>query len=150
LLVSLERVDAARVDQLSVDPEWSDRAERAEAECFRRMIEDLPAEASELIGGSVARVADGWHTRVAHDPMGGYWNKALGFCEPITDDTVARVVEGTRESGAPVMAFALQPRVLPHDWSGIAERHGLSQGNLMVKFLGPAEPPADVETDLRI
>jgi GNAT superfamily N-acetyltransferase len=150
LPVSLERVDAARVSEQSADPEWSDRAERAEAECFRRMIEDLPAEASDLIGGSVARVADGWHTRVAHDPMGGYWNKALGFCDPISDETVAQVVEGSRAAGVPVMAFALQPRVLPTDWSEIAERHGLSQGNVMVKFLGPAEPPADAETDLRI
>jgi len=133
-----------------VDPEWSDRAERAEAESFRRMIEDLPAEAAELIGSSVVPVADGWHSRVVRDPMGGYWNKALGFCEPITDETVAQVVEGSREVGVPVMAFALQPRVLPDDWSEVAERHGLDQGNVMVKFLGPAEPPSDAETDLRI
>ncbi|GAA1478088.1 hypothetical protein GCM10009623_25340 [Nocardioides aestuarii] len=133
-----------------VDPEWSDRAERAEAAAFRRMIEDLPGEARELVGASVAQVADGVHTRVAHDPMGGYWNKALGFCEPVTEETVAEVVSGNRECGVSALAFALQPRVVPGDWSAIGERHGLTRGAVMVKFLGPAEPPADATTDLRV
>ena len=134
----------------SVDPEWSDRAERAEATAFRRLLEDLPPEAAELIGASVVPVADGWHSRVVRDPMGGYWNKAIGFCEPITDETVARVVAGSEEAGVPAMAFALQPRVLPGHWAEIAARHGLTPGNVMVKFLGPAEPPTEYETDLRI
>ena len=138
------------MDEDTVDPEWSDRAERAEAEAFRRMIEDLPAEAAQLVGASVAPVADGWHTRVVRDPMGGYWNKALGFCDPLTEDTVAQVVEGNRQTGVPAMAFALQPRVLPHDWDDVAARHRLTQGTVMVKFLGPVEPPADASTDLRI
>jgi GNAT superfamily N-acetyltransferase len=114
------------------------------------MMEDLSPDTAELIGASVVPMADGWHTRVVRDPMGGYWNKALGFCDPITDETVSQVVEGNRETGVPVMAFALQPRVLPEDWPDVAARHGLTQGNVMVKFLGPAEPPTGVETDLRI
>ena len=134
----------------TVDPEWSDRAERAEAQAFRRMIEDLPADAADLVGASVVPVADGWHTRVVRDPLGGYWNKALGFCDPVTDDTVAQVVHGNHEAGVPAMAFALQPRVVPDDWPDVAARHGLTQGNVMVKFLGPAEPPDEVSTDLRI
>ncbi len=133
-----------------MDPEWSDRAERAEAESFRRLMEALPSEAAALIGASVVRVADGWHTRVARDPMGGYWNKALGFCEPLAEETVTEVITGNREVGVPAMAFAVQPRVLPEDWADITARHGLRQGNVMVKFLGPVQPPPDVETDLRI
>ena len=42
---------------------------------------------------STHRAGDGVHTVVVRDPMWGYWNKALGFCEPVTDETVAEAVE---------------------------------------------------------
>jgi ribosomal protein S18 acetylase RimI-like enzyme len=81
--------------------------------------------------------------------MWGYWNKALGFCEPVTEATVAAAV--TRATDLEVSAFALQmqPRVVPEDWPSLAARHGFAQGTLFVKCFGPATP-REVDTDLRV
>jgi GNAT superfamily N-acetyltransferase len=92
---------------------------------------------------------DGVHTVVVRDPMWGYWNKALGFCEVVTEEVVAAVRARAEDRGVPVFAYQLQPRVKPQDWAAIAESHGLTQGTTFVKCFGPAEPRA-VETDLRI
>ena len=81
--------------------------------------------------------------------MFGYWNKALGFCEPVTEDVVAEVVDRGRGRGVGALALQVQPRVLPEDWADLAARHGLVPGTLMVKCFGPAEPRT-VETDLTI
>jgi ribosomal protein S18 acetylase RimI-like enzyme len=93
--------------------------------------------------------ADGVHTVVVRDPMWGYWNKALGFCEPVTDDTVVEVIDRGRGLEVPAFAFLLQPRVTPDDWPALAERHGLGPGTMFVKCFGSAEP-REVETDLAI
>jgi ribosomal protein S18 acetylase RimI-like enzyme len=134
--------DAAR-------PEWSDLAECTEAIAMQRMMIDQPPDVVELLGMSAPALADGVHTVVVRDPMWGYWNKALGFCEPIAEETVAEAVD--RATALSVAAFALQvqPRALPDDWEAITERQGLSQGTMFVKCFGPAEP-REVETDLRI
>jgi ribosomal protein S18 acetylase RimI-like enzyme len=129
--------------------EWSDLAERTEAVGMVRLIEDLAPEVRNLLGADTRTVGDGVHTIVSRDPMFGYWNKSLGFCKTVTDDQVAQVTADGTAYGVPVLALQLQPRVVPDDWSAIAERHGLVPGNVMVKFFGPATP-REVETDLRI
>ena len=134
----------------SMDADWADRAERTEAIAMRRMLDDLPAGARSELGIATRDVADGVQTLVARDPMGGYWNKALGFCDTVTATTVEDVLRAAAAGAVPALAFALQPRVVPDDWDVIAAAHGLQQGSMMVKFLGPAEPRTDVETDLRI
>ena len=129
--------------------EWSDLAERTEAAAMQRMMTDQPAEVVDLLGISAHRLADGVHTVVVRDPMWNYWNKALGFCRTVTDETVAEAVERAATDGVAAFAFQLQPRVVPDDWDVIAARHGLTTNNMFVKCFGPAEP-REVETDLRI
>jgi hypothetical protein len=122
------------------NPEWSDRAERTEAAAMWRMMTDQPDEVKEALGVSASLLADGVHTVVVRDPMWGYWNKALGFCEQITDATVAEAVERATHEGVAGFAIQVQPRALPGDWDAIVEAHGLAQGTTFVKCFGPAEP----------
>jgi|tagenome__1003787_1003787.scaffolds.fasta_scaffold20933746_3 ribosomal protein S18 acetylase RimI-like enzyme len=134
---------------MSANREWSDLAERTEAAAMRRILDDQTPEVRDLLGMSTHAVGDGVHTVVVRDPMWGYWNKALGFCEPVTDDIVGAVADRCRDLAATVAALLVQPRVVLDDWSSITERHGLTPGTVMVKCFGPAEP-RPVETDLRI
>ena len=60
--------------------------------------------------------------------MFGYWNKALGFCEPVTEDVVGPVLERGRVLGLPAVGLLLQPRVQPRDWESTAEGLGLTRG----------------------
>jgi GNAT superfamily N-acetyltransferase len=131
------------------NPDWSDLAERTEAAAMRRLMTDQPAEVVDLLGVSAPPLADGVHTVVVRDPMWGYWNKALGFCETVTDATVTEAVDRARAQGVAAFALQVQPRVVPDDWDAIVERHGLTQGTMFVKCFGPAEP-REVATDLRI
>jgi ribosomal protein S18 acetylase RimI-like enzyme len=128
---------------------WSDLAERTEAAAMRRIVDDQTAEVHDRLGMDSHPAGDGVHTVVVHDPMWGYWNKALGFCDPVAEDTVADVVARGRRLGVPALGLLLQPRVVPADWTSIAGRHGLVQGTMFVKCFGPAEP-RDVRTDLTI
>ncbi|WP_191907787.1 GNAT family N-acetyltransferase [Nocardioides cynanchi] len=134
---------------MEASPEWSDLAECTEAVALRRMMTDQPAEVGALLGISAAPLADGVHTVVVRDPMWGYWNKALGFCETLTDETVAEAVGRARTEGVAVFALQVQPRALPDDWDALVAGHGLTEGTMFVKCFGPAGPRA-VETDLRI
>ncbi len=94
-------------------------------------------------------LADGVQTIVVQDPMGGYWNKALGFCSPVAAATVTEAVEAATAALVQVFALQLQPRVVPDDWAAVVERHALTEGTTFVKCFGPAEP-STVETSLRI
>jgi GNAT superfamily N-acetyltransferase len=134
---------------MSANPEWSDLAERTEAAAMRRIVDDQTSAVQDLLGMSTHPAADGVHTVVVDDPMFGYWNKALGFCEPVTEEVVAEVVERGRERGVGALVLQVQPRALPDDWTGLTARQGLTPGMVMVKCFGPAEPRT-VETDLTI
>ncbi len=116
---------------------------------MKRLMNDQPPEVVELLDISAATLADGVHTIVVRDPMWGYWNKALGFCETVDDATIGKAVSRARDREVPAFAFQVQPRAVPDDWAGIAERYGLTEGTMFVKLFGPAEPRT-VETDLRI
>jgi GNAT superfamily N-acetyltransferase len=129
--------------------EWSDLAERTECQALRRIVEDQTPDVQARLDMSTHHAGDGVHTVVVHDPMWGYWNKALGFCEPATAEIVADVRGRAEARGVPAFAFQLQPRVVPEDWDAITEQHGLTPGTVFVKCFGPAEPRS-VETDLRI
>jgi GNAT superfamily N-acetyltransferase len=140
---------AAMTDATGPDPEWSDLAERTEALAMKRMMDQQPGETVERLGISAAALADGVHCVVARDPMWGYWNKALGFCTTVSDDTVLEAVTRARERQIPAFALQVQPRALPDDWAAVTDRHRLTEGTMFVKLFGPPEPRA-VETDLRI
>jgi len=134
---------------MSANPEWSDLAERTEAAAMRRIVDDQTSEVQDLLAMSTHPAGDGVHTVVVDDPMFGYWNKALGFCEQVGEDVVAEVVDRGRRRGVGALVLQVQPRVLPDDWADLAARHGLTPGTVMVKCFGPAEPRT-VETDLTI
>ena len=131
------------------NPEWSDLAERTEAAAMRRMMTDQPGDVVDRLGISAPPLADGVHTVVVRDPMWGYWNKALGFCQTVTDATVAEAVDRARSEGVAAFALQAQPRALPDDWDSVIERHALTRGTVFVKCFGTTEP-REVETDLRI
>ena len=133
----------------AANPDWSDLAERTEALAMQRMMSQASPATAELLGISAPDLADGVHTVVVRDPMWGYWNKALGFCTTVHESTVAEAIARARDQQIHAFAFQVQPHALPPDWSGITERHGLTEGTMFVKCLGPAEP-REVETDLRI
>ena len=134
---------------MSGHSDWSDLAERTEAAAMRRIIEDQTTEVRDQLGMSTHAAGDGVHTVVVRDPMWGYWNKALGFCERVTADLATEVVERGRDLGVPALGLLLQPRVVPDDWAAIADRLRLERGTMFVKCFGPAEPRS-VETDLTI
>lgn len=129
--------------------EWSDLAERTEAIAMRRLMDDQTPATHELLGMSTHDAGDGVHTVVVRDPMWGYWNKALGFCDTVGESVVAEVRSRAEDLGVPAFGLLIQPRAMPDDWAGIAERHDLTQGTTFVKCFGPAEPRT-VQTDLRI
>lgn len=129
--------------------DWSDLAEHTEAVAMRRIMDDQTAEVHEQLDMSTHAAGDGVHVVVVHDPMWGYWNKALGFRETVTEETVAAVLDRGRERGVGALGLLLQPRVVSDDWDRIATKHDLAQGTTFVKCFGPTEPRT-VETDLRI
>jgi ribosomal protein S18 acetylase RimI-like enzyme len=129
--------------------DWSDLAECTEAGAMRRIIEAQTEPVREQLGMSTHDAGDGVQTVVVEDPMWGYWNKALGFCEPVGEDLVSEVRRRAEQLGVPALGLLLQPRVVPGDWPEIAARQGLTRGTMFVKCFGPAEPRT-VETDLTI
>ncbi len=134
----------------TTDPDWSDRAERTEAIAMERFNAETDPETRRLLGMDVRHLGTGALTFVHRDPMGGYWNKALGFTEPLTDDGLTEVVRAVELSGVPALAVQVQPRCQPPGFDKAAGRLGLVEGAAFVKCFGPAEP-RDVDTDgLRI
>jgi GNAT superfamily N-acetyltransferase len=140
---------AAMTDATGPDAEWSDLAERTEALAMQRMMHQQPVATVERLGISAPALADGVHCVVVRDPMWGYWNKALGFCTTVSEDTVLEATTRAGELQVPAFAFQIQPRALPDDWAAVCERHQLAEGTMFVKFFGPLRP-RPVETDLRI
>ena len=132
-----------------MNAEWSDLAERTEAILMERFNEETESRTRTLLGMDTRRIGTGVLTFVHRDPM-GYWNKALGFTEPVTDERLAEVVRVVERSGVPGLAIQVQPRCQPDDFATAAQRLGLTPGGMFVKLFGPAEP-RDVATDgLRI
>jgi GNAT superfamily N-acetyltransferase len=134
---------------MSANAEWSDLAERTEAVAMRRIIEDQVPEVREQLAMSTHACGDGVHTVVVRDPMWGYWNKALGFCDVVDEEVVAQVRTRAETLGVAAVGLLLQPRVVAEDWPAITRRQHLTRDTLFVKCFGPAEP-REVETDLRI
>ena len=116
---------------------------------MRRIVDDQTPEVRDRLGMSSHPAGDGVHTVVVRDPMWGYWNKSLGFCDVVDEALVSEVRSRAEQLGVPAFGFLLQPRVVPEDWSMITERHRLRQDTTFVKCFGPAEPRT-VETDLTI
>jgi len=133
-----------------MNAQWSDLAERTEAIVMKRFNEETEPETRTLLGMDTRRIGTGVLTFVHRDPMGGFFNKALGFTWPVTDERLTEVVREVELSGVPALAIQVQPRCQPAGFAGAAGRLGLHEGGAFVKCFGPAEP-RDVDTDgLRI
>jgi GNAT superfamily N-acetyltransferase len=131
--------------------EWSDLAERTEAIFMARFNVETDPETRAALGMEARPL--GGHavmTLIRRDPMRGYWNKALGFTEPVTDDELAEIVAMVERAEVPTFGVQVQPRCQADGFTQAAERLGLQLGATFVKCFGPAAP-REVDTDgLRI
>ncbi|MBF9131352.1 GNAT family N-acetyltransferase [Plantactinospora sp. S1510] len=125
---------------------------RAEAELFYQFGAVAPASAAEALGITVGRIGDGVVLSVRRDPMGGFWNKAIGFglTEPVTDRLVTEILDFHRRHGSPSAQLQITPEVLPDNWAEIIAAHGLTPGGVLVKFAGEAASVKPATTDLRV
>ena len=122
--------------------------ERAEAEYFRRFLDQAPAADRERLGTSTASVRGGVVAVVTADPS-RYWTKALGFGAdgPVDDTLVAEVVDVSTAAGATEGVLAIAPAFLPTDWSAICERHGLVAASRWAKSVRAVDDDGDTDAD---
>ncbi len=128
-------------------------AETVEAEWMHAWQAGAPSAVRTALGMSQHRVGGGVALVMAHDPTGGYWNKALGFGvdEPFTGSVATEVIECYRSGGSRVAVLQVAPAALPEDWDDVCGRLGFVAGSSWVKLLRPtALDPAPSRTDLRI
>jgi GNAT superfamily N-acetyltransferase len=128
------------------DHRWSDLAERTEALVMERFNTETDPGTREMLGMDVRAVGDGVLTTVLRDPMGGYWNKALGFTRPVDGDVLSEIVGAVERTLVPTLAVQVQPRCQPDGFAQAARRLGLTEGRAFVKCFGPVEP-RDVQTE---
>jgi hypothetical protein len=83
-----------------MNAEWSDLAERTEAIVMERFNAETEPGTRTLLGMDTRRIGTGVLTFVHRDPI-GYWNKALGFTEPVTDERLVEVVRAADLSACP-------------------------------------------------
>lgn len=76
-----------------------------------------------------------------HDPMGGFWNRAigLGLTEPVTDRLIGEIVDFHRSNNSPSAMIQIAPELLPADWDEITARYGLTVGATWVKLTGSVD-----------
>ena len=136
----------------SYDPAWGVLAEQAEAEFMFRFNHDASPQSKRALGMDAVRIGGGVLTLMTNDPVGGYWNKAigLGLDQPLTPETVDEVLRLARERAVPALAFQVAPHARPDDWPRLLEERGLMPGSPFVKYFGPIPDPGPDRTDLRI
>jgi GNAT superfamily N-acetyltransferase len=101
--------------------------EGIEADFMHRYQSEAPAATRAELGISSARFGAGVALVMRDDPS-TYWNKALGFDEPVTGDLIGDVIEFYRSERAPRAGIQIAPALLPPDWDEIAAVHGLRAG----------------------
>ncbi|MEE6260690.1 GNAT family N-acetyltransferase [Plantactinospora sonchi] len=113
-------------------------AERGEAELIFQFGTLAPESAHEALGITTGRIGGGVVLSVRDDPMGGFWNRALGLglTEPVTARLIGEIVDFHRANGSPSATIQIAPEVLPSDWDEITARYGLTVGGTWVKLAG--------------
>lgn len=134
------------------DPAWGVLAEQAEAEFMFRFNHDASPQSRRALGMDAVRIGGGVLTLMTHDPVGGYWNKAigLGLDLPLTPEIVDEVLRLATERAVPALTFQVAPHARPDDWPRLLEERGLTPGSPFVKYFGPIPDPGPDHTDLRI
>jgi GNAT superfamily N-acetyltransferase len=108
-----------------------DAAEAAEA----GFMHDYVAGAPAANGAATARIGGGVVLAVRHDSA-GYWNKALGFTEPVTGELVDEILGFYRAHGVGEAILQLRTETLPADWPEICATRGIGDsGRRMVKLV---------------
>lgn len=132
--------------------ERSSLAESAEAEFVLSMARAAPPEVRAVLGMSETRLAGGVVTAMRNDPMGGFWNRALGFgfSQPFDAGAQDEVLAFYEEAQAPAACIQLSPHAAPQDWPTAFAARGLTPGRTWVKFLTPVSSPVLTETALEI
>lgn len=116
-------------------------AERVEAELFFGFGALAPEHTARALGITTARIGGGVVLSVRDDPMGTFWNRALGLglTEPVTDRLIGEVVDFHRTHGSPGATFQIAPELLPADWDEITARYGLTTGGTIVKHVASVD-----------
>ncbi|RKR86127.1 acetyltransferase (GNAT) family protein [Micromonospora pisi] len=127
-------------------------AELVEAEFMHRWGANAPESVLEAFGVTTGRIGGGVMLSLRNDPMGGFFNKALGFgiTEPVTEKLITEIVDFYREHGSPLVHIQIAPEFLPGDWAEIAAAHGLTPGATLVQCAGAVGDVKPASTGLRV
>ncbi|WP_250007867.1 hypothetical protein [Actinoplanes sp. M2I2] len=107
-------------------------AETVEAE----FMYDYVSKAPRADGAAVTRIGGGVVLAMRHDGA-GYWNKALGFTEPVTADLIDQILAFYREHGVTEAVLQLRPDTLPAGWADICATRGIhDRGGQVAKLAG--------------
>jgi GNAT superfamily N-acetyltransferase len=113
----------------------ADAAEAIEAEFMRAYVAAAPAGND----AAIARIGGGVVLAMRHDPT-GYWNKALGFTEPITGGLIDEILGFYRAHGLGAATLQLRTETLPGDWAEICAARGIEDsGRRIVKLVSPID-----------
>ena len=119
-------------------------AEAAEAEFMFQYESSARPATKQTLGITASRIGGGVALSMRRD-VTGYWSKALGFgiSEPVTSDLVDDLIAFYVAEDTPGAVVQIAPDLLPHDWSEIARRRGLTPTSPWIKLFGAVD---DVQT----
>lgn len=126
----------------------TDTFENVEAGFMRAYADAAPAAS----GPATTRLGGGVVLAMRRDPN-GYWNKALGFTEPITGALIDEILAFWRTHGTTRATLQLRPEALPDDWAEICAARGIEDsGGRIVKLscpIGETIPAGPDDLDVR-
>lgn len=105
-------------------------AEAPEAGFMTAYVAGAPA----ANGAAITQIGGGVVLAMRHDTA-RYWNKALGFTEPLTASLVDEIIGFYREHGVSRATLQVRPDVMPDDWERICRARGIEDsGGRIVKL----------------
>jgi len=118
-------------------------AEAIEAEFMRAYVAAAPA----ANGTATASIGGGVVLAMRDDPA-GYWNKAVGFTEPITAELIDEILGFYRAHGIGAATLQLRTETLPADWAEICAARGIEDsGGRIVKLVRPIDETTPAAPD---
>jgi GNAT superfamily N-acetyltransferase len=139
-------MDSRLVDNVAMD-EIAQEAETTAAGWWA-VLATAAEDVREQVGVAVTRIGGVVVISTRDDPD-HFWNKAVGFTEPVTATLVDEVVAFLRAEGPARAALQIVPELLPPDWDEICSAHGLTPGGKLAR-LATTTVQATGRTHLRI